>query len=109
MIWSRHKECPHDALTRPTVLNARERVPRSAHPRVILCGASILNAFLRGAPSQVIISHDEASQVLEQVAPACQRCLDQIEDFLRTENTKNNSNDWRRKEGVRARVPLSIR
>ncbi|CAM9310036.1 unnamed protein product [Ectocarpus fasciculatus] len=55
---------------------------RSPLSRVVLCCVSILNAFLRGEPSQVIVTPAEAIKVLEQASPACQRCLDQLESTM---------------------------
>lgn len=55
---------------------------RSPLSRVVLCCVSILNAFLRGEPSQVTVTPAEAIKVLEQASPACQRCLDQLESTM---------------------------
>lgn len=55
---------------------------RSSLSRVVLCCVSILNAFLRGEPSQITVTPAEAIKVLEQASPACQRCLDQLESAL---------------------------
>lgn len=65
----------------PFLVMSRGRVLllRSPFPRVVLCGASALNGFLRGKASQVRVSAFEAWRILEQVAPVCSRCLDQLE------------------------------
>lgn len=55
---------------------------RSEHPRVVLCGASILNACLRGEPWQIVVSPRDAVKILEQASRTCQRCLDRIESGL---------------------------
>ncbi|CAB1121297.1 unnamed protein product [Ectocarpus sp. CCAP 1310/34] len=55
---------------------------RSPLSRVVLCCVSILNSFLRGEPSQIAVTPAEAIKVLEQAAPACQRCLDQLESKM---------------------------
>ncbi|CBJ27259.1 flagellar associated protein [Ectocarpus siliculosus] len=55
---------------------------RSPLSRVVLCCVSILNAFLRGEPSQIAVTPAEAIKVLEQASPACQRCLDQLESTM---------------------------
>ncbi|CAM9275025.1 unnamed protein product [Scytosiphon promiscuus] len=52
---------------------------RSPLRLVVLCGASILNAFLRGKPSQIAVTSAEAAEILQEAAPACRRCLDQLE------------------------------
>lgn len=82
-------------------------VQRSPIPTVVLCGASILNAFLRGEPNQIVVSSVEASRVLEQAAPACQQCLDQLGERL-PRSTGNKASDGR---GTRTSVhlPLHIR
>lgn len=45
---------------------------------MLLCGTSIINAFLRGDPSQITVTPAEAVKVLKEASPACQRCLDQL-------------------------------
>lgn len=52
---------------------------RSPLGLVVLCGASILNAFLRGKPSQIPVTSAEAVEVLKEASLACRRCLDQLE------------------------------
>lgn len=49
---------------------------------MVLCGASIFNAFLRGEPWQIVVSPTEAVKVLEEAAPICQRSLDQLASVL---------------------------
>lgn len=75
---------------------------RSPLPSVVLCGASILTAFLRGEPNQIVVSSVEASRVLEEAAPACQRCLDQLGERL-SGSTGNEASGGR---GTRTGVHL---
>eukprot|EP00903_Cladosiphon_okamuranus_P005365 g5358.t2 len=51
---------------------------RSPLDRVVLCGTSILNAFLRGKPSQIVVTAKEAVAVLKEASLACQRCLNRL-------------------------------
>lgn len=69
-------------LKRRFVLFPSRVAKRSHLPRVILCGTSIFNAFLRGEPSHVTVSPPEAVVVLEEASTACQRCLDYLESKL---------------------------
>lgn len=49
---------------------------------MVLCGASVINAFLRGESSQIIVSPAEAAGVLEEASKACQQCLDHLRPIL---------------------------
>eukprot|EP00752_Nemacystus_decipiens_P001778 g1718.t2 len=51
---------------------------RSPLNRVVLCGTSTINAFLRGEPSQITVTVEEAVIVLKEASLACQRCLDRL-------------------------------
>lgn len=74
---------------------------------MVLCGASILNAFLRGEPNQIVVSSVEASRVLEQAAPACQQCLDQLGEWL--PRSAGNKASGGRGTRTSVHLPLHIR
>lgn len=69
---------PVACVMRPPPIYFRMFTRRSPLERVLLCGTSVINAFLRGNPSQITVTPAEAVQVLREASPACQRCLDQL-------------------------------